>query len=61
MYIGRNLWYNEFVPICAMEVDRLSGGVPPLIINLGHRWMWALLVISIHETVGLWRMDFDQS
>jgi len=48
MYIGRSLGYNEFVPICAMEADRLSGVIPLLIIELGHRWMWALPVISIH-------------
>jgi hypothetical protein len=35
MYIGRRLRYNKFVPVCAMETDRLSGAVVPLILKLG--------------------------
>jgi len=31
--------YNEVVPICAMEADRLSGGIAPLLPKLGCRWM----------------------
>jgi hypothetical protein len=39
MYIDRRSRYNEVVPICAMEADRLSGGMAPLILKLGSRWM----------------------
>jgi hypothetical protein len=35
MYIGRRSRYNEVVPICARETDRLSGGIAPLILKLG--------------------------
>ena len=34
MYIGRRLRYNKVVPLCAMEGDRVSGGIAPLIFNL---------------------------
>jgi len=39
MYIGRRESYNKVVPICAMEADRLSGGIDPLIFKLGSRWL----------------------
>jgi len=39
MYIGRRSRYNEVVPICAMEADRWSGGIAPLLPKLGCRWM----------------------
>ena len=35
MYIVRRSRYNEVVPICAVEADRLSGGIAPLILKLG--------------------------
>jgi hypothetical protein len=35
MYINRRLKYNEVVPICAMEEDRLSGGMAPLFLKIG--------------------------
>jgi len=34
MYIGRRSRYNKLVPICAIEADRLSGGIAPLIFKL---------------------------
>jgi len=39
MYIGRRSRYNEVVPICALEADRLSGGIAPLLPKLGCSWM----------------------
>jgi len=39
MYMGRRSRYNEVVPICAMEAERLSGGIAPLLPKLGCRWM----------------------
>jgi hypothetical protein len=39
MYIGGRLRYNKVVPICAMEADRLSGGIAALIFKLGSRQM----------------------
>jgi hypothetical protein len=35
MYIGRRSRYNEVVPICAVEADKLNGGIAPLILKLG--------------------------
>jgi len=35
MYIVRRSRYNEVVPICAVEADRLSGGIARLILKLG--------------------------
>jgi len=34
MYVGRRLRYNKVVPICAMEGDKLSGGIAPFIFKL---------------------------
>jgi hypothetical protein len=31
LYVHRRLSYNEVVPACAMEADRLSGSITPLI------------------------------
>jgi hypothetical protein len=32
--LGRRFRYNEVVPICAMEADKLNGGMAPLLLNL---------------------------
>jgi len=37
MYRGRGLGENEVVPLCAMEGERLSGGIAPVIFKLGSR------------------------
>jgi len=34
VYIGRKSRYNKCVPICAIEADRLSGGIAPLILKI---------------------------
>ena len=34
MYTGRILCYIKFFPLCAMEGDRLSGGIAKLIMKL---------------------------
>jgi len=33
MNIGRSSRYNKVVPICAIEADRLIGGIAPLILK----------------------------
>jgi hypothetical protein len=35
MYISRRTRYNEVIAMCAVEADRLSGGIAPLILKLG--------------------------
>jgi hypothetical protein len=40
MYIGRRERQNKMVPICAIEADRLSGGIAPPIFKLSSRWLW---------------------
>jgi len=39
MYIGGRERYDKVVTLCAMEGDRLSGGIAPLIFKLGTRRM----------------------
>ena len=47
MYIGRSSGYNEVVPVCAMEVDSLIGGIAPLILKLGSRQMWVVRLSAL--------------
>ena len=35
------------VPVCVMEADRLSGGIAPLILQLGFRWMWVVRLSAL--------------
>ena len=42
MYIGRRSRYNKVVTIFAMEADRLSGGMAPLIFKLVTISMWVV-------------------
>jgi hypothetical protein len=42
MFIGRRLRYDGVVPIFAMEADRLSGDIAPLILKIGSSWMWVV-------------------
>ena len=47
MYIGRRLRYSEVVPVCAMEPDRLNGGITPLLPNPGCRRMWVVRLADL--------------
>ena len=42
MYIGRWLGLNKVIPLCAVEGDRLSVGIAPLIFKLGSRRLWVV-------------------
>ena len=47
MYIGRWVGLNKVVPLCAMEGDRLSVGIAPLIFKLGSRRMWVVRLSAL--------------
>jgi hypothetical protein len=47
MYIGRRLMYSEVVRICAMQGDRLSGDIAPLILKLGSKRMWVVRLSAL--------------
>ena len=47
MYIGRWVGLNKVVPLCAMEGDRLSVGIAPLIFKLGSRRMWVVKLSAL--------------
>jgi hypothetical protein len=47
MYIGKRWRYSEVVPIFAMEADRLSGGIIPLIFKFGSRGLWVVRLSAL--------------
>jgi len=47
MYICRRSRYSEVVPICAMESERLSGGIAPLLPVLGCSQMWVVRLSAV--------------
>ena len=51
MYIGRRSRFNEVVLVCAMEADRLNGGIAPLILKLDSRRM---SVVTLADLATLW-------
>jgi hypothetical protein len=47
MFIARRSNYNKVVPIFAMEADRLSGDIAPLILKLGSIRMWMVRLSAL--------------
>jgi hypothetical protein len=47
MFIGGRLRYSKVVPICAVEADRLSGDIAPVILKRGSIWMWMVKLSAL--------------